>query len=190
MPAASSGFRPLIALEQSKNGLSDGWIKRLPGFFPANKEGTSFHEHDPADAVDIACNPVDFNLRNSLFRKWGLKQPHYTREPWHVEDDGSPVPSTAAPVNIPPVAVQTFDIGELMAESRLIQNVKMNGLGNGSAGLPEPPEKVLAIVANGSFPPGGGPPPTFEKANHDGKTFISIKGGPINGSVAFWVTVT
>lgn len=76
--------------------LYDGWVRRLPGFNPANPPGTSKHETTTPDGRP-AAEAADLNYPTTEARTWahehaatfGLHFP-IRREPWHVESNGTP----------------------------------------------------------------------------------------------------
>ena len=87
----TSGYR---SYEKQKE-LYEGWIKRRPGYNPANKPGKSWHEF--GGAVDIVV--WDSSLTNKDFKKYGLSRPAMPKEPWHIQiseiGSSASAPSTA-----------------------------------------------------------------------------------------------
>jgi hypothetical protein len=77
----SSGWRS-SALQTELYRLHQADPKHYPSAFPP---GQPKHENNPADAVDVACQPEDAKLRASLAIHCGLYTPYGKKEPWHME---------------------------------------------------------------------------------------------------------
>ena len=79
----TSGWRS----SQRQQELYDGYVKRLPGYNPANRPGTSNHEASPwgepmALAADLHGDLAQANARAGEF---GLHFPIVRVEPWHCQ---------------------------------------------------------------------------------------------------------
>lgn len=79
----TSGYRSYA--EQKR--LYDGWIRRLPGYAPANRPCGSNHEAVPCGGLALGL-AVDLNgnldLMGRVCGRFGLHRP-IAREPWHFQ---------------------------------------------------------------------------------------------------------
>lgn len=179
----NSGFRSRA--EQQR--LYDGWVRRLPGYFPANKPGTSMHEKGLAADVDDKGGRYA-SLRRTLVEKYGFHCP-IKNEPWHLELRSNRVPfrpiREAKPLQITTKVVGPFTRVEVDVPS-------LDDKGCGWVALPGVRfDRVTSVIAQGPWPKDDGywNTPVFGAQDRDGGTVVSVTEGPPSGRVVFYVWV-
>lgn len=176
----NSAFR--TRAEQKR--LYDGWKAGKPGFFPANKPGTSKHELGLAIDVDDLGNPA---LRARLAHKYGFYAPH-AHEPHHLElRPGRPPFRPLREAK--PLTVTTEIVGPMTRYT--VEVPSLDGQGAGYVDLPISFSRVVSVLAQGPFPRENGywDTPVFGAQARNRGTIVSITEGPPSGAVIFYVWV-
>lgn len=183
----SSGFRSKV--EQQR--LFDGYAKRLPGFAPANRPGTS--KHEIGFAVDVAAMSNDESTRKRITGECGLHTP-IRGEPWHMElapnRKGLTIVMqvTPAPAADP---VRVTEFGEVNMKKLDVHVPQLDRDGNGYIDVQCDPNKIVSFVGQGPNPPKDGywDAVQFTHQGFGGRTRVTITEGKPQQEVRFGVWV-